>query len=140
MEPNFSLFGIPEVKPCIQCHSENQRESQVCVPATAVIKRPSLKAVNVTRITIVGNLPQGRNFYTINRLDIVLLPKYQRNSVSLAWLMVHITVIPCLCHLLMDFTRMSLSMLQIWFLALKKKKKKKKTLAYLKHSWKPHSF
>lgn len=58
-EPNFSLFGIPEVKPYIQCHPENQRESQVCVPATAVIKRQSLKARDVTRITIAGNLPQG---------------------------------------------------------------------------------
>lgn len=65
--------------------------------------------------------PSSRNFYTINRLDIVLLPKYQRNSVSLAWLMVHITVIPCLSHLLGDFAMMSLSMPEIWFLCFTKK-------------------
>lgn len=73
--------------------------------------------------------PSSRNFYTINRLDIVLLPKYQRNSVSLAH------------HSHPTFTSLSWGLhhdVLIYARDLVSCFTKKK-LENLTHSWKPHS-
>lgn len=132
MEPNFSPFGIPEVKPCIQCHPENQRESQVCVPATAVIKRPSLKAMDVTRITIAGNLPQGTFTQSI---DLTL---YSCQNIRETVFPEHGSWYTSQSSQFMSFSRALHHDVLIYARDLVSCFTKKK-LAYLKHSWKPHS-
>lgn len=134
-EPNFSLFGIPEVKPYIQCHPEKSKGKPGLCSRHSCHKTPVFKGYGRDTDNN-GGQPSSRNFYTIDRLDIVLLPKYQRNSASLAWLRVHITVIPCLCHLPSRGLHQDVLIYAGDLVSCFTKKKP----AYLKHSWKPHSF